>query len=124
MTATILAIDDDPHIVRLVSYTLEGAGYRAVTARNGAEAIERLSEEVPDLVICDIAMPLMDGFETVAAIRADECWAHLPVVMLTALGQQKDIDRALAAGADAYLTKPFSSRELLDAVEEHLGQTE
>ena len=131
---TILVVDDDRHIVRLISYILEMAGYTVVEAANGREALDLLAEHAasltgdaasltPDLVICDIMMPELDGFAVVEAIRADPETRELPVIMLTAKGEEKDIQRAQEVGANEYITKPFSSSQVLESVARHLGRS-
>jgi CheY-like chemotaxis protein len=121
MPLKILIVDDEPHMVRLASYILEKAGYEVHQANSGHEALARLEAEVADLVLCDIMMPDMDGFEVVRAIRADPRWQHLPVVMLTSLGQESDLSRAKEAGADGYLTKPCSSSQMVSEVQRYLS---
>lgn len=121
MAPKILIVDDEPHMVRLASYVLEKAGYEVRQANGGHEALACLEAEGPDLILCDIMMPDMDGFELVCAIRADSRWQCLPVVMLTALGQESDLTRAMEVGADGYLTKPFSSSQVVSEVRRHLG---
>ncbi|HDD67617.1 MAG TPA: response regulator [Candidatus Thorarchaeota archaeon] len=120
MPPKILIVDDEPHMVRLASYVLEKAGYEVYQANNGHEALACLETEGADLVLCDITMPDMDGFEIVSAIRANPRWQHLPVVMLTARGQESDLVRAAEVGADGYLTKPFSSSQVVSEVRRHL----
>ncbi len=138
---TILVVDDDRHIVRLISYVLETAGYTVIDAANGREALALLAEHAasltgdaasltgdaasltPDLVICDIGMPELDGFAVVEAIRADPETRELPVIMLTAKGEEKDIQKAHEVGANEYITKPFSSSQVLESVARHLGRS-
>ncbi|MBC7249984.1 MAG: response regulator [Anaerolineae bacterium] len=120
MTARILIVDDEPHMVRLASYILERAGYEVSQANSGREALVCLEAEGADLVLCDIMMPGMDGFELVRVLRADPRWQDLPVVMLTSLGQERDLTKAEELGADGYLTKPCSSRQIVREVQRHL----
>ncbi len=110
---SILVVDDDPQISRLLRFILESAKYSVRTAANGQQALALLAEEKPQLIICDVAMPIMDGFETVQSVRANPDWNDVPILMLTALGELKDIDRALNAGANDYLGKPFSPKDML-----------
>jgi two-component system alkaline phosphatase synthesis response regulator PhoP len=121
MAPKILIVDDEPYIVRLVSYILEKAGYEVCQANDGHEALARLETEEAALVLCDINMPDIDGFEIVRTIRADPRWQHLPVIMITARGQESDLVRAAEVGADGYLTKPFSSSQVVGEVRRHLG---
>lgn len=118
---TILVIDDQRFIIRLLQFMLQGAGYDVLTAMNGQEALDLLQETVPDLIICDIMMPNMDGFTLMESIRADERLAALPIIVLTAKGQSEDIELAWRLGAKEYLTKPFSSAQVLESVARHLA---
>ena len=106
---TVLAVDDEPRLADVVRMNLEVEGYRVLTALNGAEALERLKEDLPDLVVLDVMMPDMDGFETLRRIREV---SNVPVIMLTVRQEESDRIRGLEIGADDYLTKPFSPREL------------
>ena len=108
--ARILVVDDDPQIRRVLRTALVAQGYEAVDARNGEEAIERLREEKPDLVILDMNMPRMNGLETCRIVRTT---SDVPIIMLTVRDTEADKIEALDAGADDYVTKPFSSPELL-----------
>jgi two-component system KDP operon response regulator KdpE len=108
--STILVVDDDPQIRRVLRTTLIEHGYEATDARNGEEAIERLREEKPSLIILDMNMPGMNGLETCRTIRST---SNIPIIMLTVRDSEADKIAALDAGADDYVTKPFSSPELL-----------
>src|ERR1041385_453373 len=109
-SARILVVDDDPQIRRVLRTALVAQGYEAIDARNGEEAIERLSEEKPDLIILDVNMPRMNGLEACRVIRST---SDIPIIMLTVRDAEADKIQALDAGADDYVTKPFSSPELL-----------
>jgi CheY-like chemotaxis protein len=115
----ILVVDDTPHNIRLLEAVLAPRGYAVLAAGSGREALEKVASERPDLVLLDVVMPEMDGYQACRRLRddPDPAISLLPVVMITASGQQEKL-RALEAGADAFLTKPFSSVELLDLVEE------
>ncbi len=121
MTAQILVVDDERHMLRLASYVLESAGYEVLAASDARRALVFLEAESPSLVLCDITMPGMDGLELLRTIRANPRTADLPVVMLTARGEDRDRLQAAAAGANGYLTKPFSSAEVLSEVAHHLS---
>jgi two-component system, OmpR family, KDP operon response regulator KdpE len=108
--ATILVVDDEPQIRRVMRATLTAHGYAIVEARDGQEALEKMRSERPDLVILDVNMPVMDGLETCRAIRGG---SNVPVIMLTVRSAEKDKVRALDAGADDYIVKPFGIQELL-----------
>ena len=110
---TILVVEDDKHISKLVKYNLEKAGYDCSTASDGEEAIEILDRETVDLIILDIMLPKMDGFEVCRTIKQNERLKNTPVIMLTAKGEEVDRVVGLELGADDYVVKPFSPRELL-----------
>lgn len=118
---TILIVDDNPVMRRMLSYTLQKNGYTALTAGNGREALHCLATEPVDLLLCDLAMPEMDGLAVLRQLRADVTFAALPIIMLTASGQDEDRVLARNAGASHFLTKPTSSSELLDTVRQFLG---
>jgi adenylate cyclase len=109
---TILAVDDQPQNLRLLDAVLTPRGYRVVTASSGEEAVEALSQSIPDLVLLDIVMPGIDGYEVCRRIRHNPATAFLPVVMITASGDQEKIS-AIQAGADDFVSKPFNQGELL-----------
>jgi CheY-like chemotaxis protein len=115
--ARLLVIDDYAVTQRVLRAQLRTAGHEAVAAGSGPAALELLSHEAFDLVICDISMPEMDGVAVLARIRAEEKTRGLPVIMLTASSDDADRERAKAAGASAFLTKPSSTQELLRVVE-------
>lgn len=125
MAKRILAVDDEKHIVRLVQINLEKAGYEVVTASNGREAVEAALEHKPDLIVMDVMMPEMDGFEALQLLKNDPQTEAIPVVMLTAKAQDADVFQGWQSGADLYLTKPFNPMELLTFVRRILdAQTE
>jgi len=119
--STILIVDDSPVIQRLLSLTLQRERHDILTVSNGFEALELLGDRQIDLAIVDLAMPEMDGLTLLKAIRADATHPHLPVIMLTASGQDQDRVTARAAGANDFLTKPASSRVLIETVGRLLG---
>ena len=116
MAKKILAVDDEKHILRLVQINLEKAGYEVVTGTNGREAVEKVQSEKPDLVVMDVMMPEMDGFEALKQLKSDPASADIPVIMLTAKAQDADVFHGWQSGADLYLTKPFNPMELLTFV--------
>ena len=120
MPATVLVVDDEIHMRRLAARILELAGYNVLEAASGNEALSIIKETPPDVITCDISMPGMSGFEFLAAIKALPSAAKIPVIMLTALGQNKDISRATALGAAAYISKPFSSAKLVETIQRQL----
>lgn len=112
----ILICDDDPVILRLLQVNLELEGYEVLLAHDGEEAYVVATNENPDLVILDIMMPRMDGYQAVQALKGDAKTSAIPVVFLSARAQQSDIDRGLRQGVSDYLTKPFDPGELLEIV--------
>ena len=123
MTHKILIADDEPNIVISLEYLLQREGYAVVVARDGQEALEAIAREKPALVLLDVMMPHKTGFEVCQAVRADETLQATKILMLTAKGRETDVAKGLALGADAYMTKPFSTRELVLKVAELLGET-
>jgi len=115
--ARIVVADDDVDVRTLVVLKLESSGHEVMSVENGAQAVDRCKIERPDLVVLDLMMPGMNGLEACAAIRSDPDVAATPVILLTARAQAADVDAGLAAGADAYVTKPFSPRELASQVD-------
>jgi DNA-binding NarL/FixJ family response regulator len=120
----LLVVDDDPNLVLLVKDYLEFRGYEVVAASNGLEALEVMRRLTPDLIICDVMMPEMDGYTFVQTLRSDRATDWIPVIFLSARGQTADRVRGLNAGADAYLVKPFEPEELVAQVEATLKRTE
>lgn len=110
--AKILAVDDEPSIIRLIQINLERAGYEVVTARNGREGLGKVATEKPDLIVLDVMMPAMDGFEALGHLRRDPATRDIPVIMLTAKAMDADVAAGYKHGVDCYLTKPFNPREL------------
>jgi CheY-like chemotaxis protein len=117
----ILVVDDEPNIVRLVQVNLERHGYRVETANNGAQALSKIRESRPDLLVSDVMMPEMSGFELLKTLRMDVELNDLPVIMLTAKANDADVMEGYSRGADMYLTKPFSPAELLQFVQRILA---
>ena len=109
----ILVVDDESRMIRFVQYNLELDGFRVISAHDGLEAIEKVRTQLPDLVIMDVMMPKMDGFEALERIRET---SDVPVIMLTVKNEDDDKHIAFSRGADDYLTKPFSPQELVDRV--------
>jgi two-component system alkaline phosphatase synthesis response regulator PhoP/two-component system response regulator VicR len=112
MPKKILAVDDERHIVRLVQVNLEREGYTVVTAYDGKEALEKVEAEQPDLIVLDVMMPYMDGFEVLQNLKKNQATREIPVIMLTAKAQDADVFRGWQSGVDCYLTKPFNPQEL------------
>ena len=111
----ILLVDDNPAILEGVADLLELQGYQVLTASSGNQAVTQMQSKKPDLVISDIMMPGMDGYEFYKVVRSNPEWVPIPFIFLTARGQQRDIRRGNSLGADAYLTKPFEPDDLISA---------
>ena len=113
----VLAVDDDPTILRLLEVNLEMDGHEVHTAANGREALEIVADVLPDVVLLDVMMPELDGWEVCQHLRADERFVGLPIVFLSARAQETDLTRGDEVGADAYVTKPFDPLALVELVE-------
>lgn len=120
MEARVLIVDDEPNIVLSLDFLMKQQGYETRVARDGDEALAEVESFRPDLVLLDVMLPRRDGFEVCQRLRA-EGWSELKIVMLTAKGRDVEIEKGLALGADAYVTKPFSTAELVARVAELLG---
>lgn len=115
-TKRILIVDDDPAAVELIQYLLEREGFQTSLAVNGAQGIAMAKEKQPDLILLDVMLPEMDGFQVCQQLRADPSIARLPIIMLSARAQTSDLETGQEAGADLYLTKPLDLTELIQAV--------
>ncbi len=123
MTRRILIVDDEPNIVISLEYLMKRDGYEVTIAADGEAALEAAAATPPpDLVILDVMMPKLNGFEVCRRMRADPRLAGLKILMLTAKGRESEIAQGLGLGADAYVTKPFSTRELVMRVRDLLGE--
>jgi DNA-binding response OmpR family regulator len=118
---TVLVADDEQDIIELVRFRLEHDGYRVLTARDGETALQLARDEQPDLCVLDVMMPKLSGFEVLSQLRADPATARTRVIMLTARGQDADVDRGFELGAQDYVTKPFSPKELRRRVRAQLS---
>jgi len=112
----VLVVDDDPVIQKLLQVNFEMEGYTVLTASDGLEGLERARAEKPDVIICDIMMPRMDGLEVTRNLKADPATAKIPILLLSAKAQQADVSAGQASGADDYVTKPFDPLDLLQRV--------
>lgn len=113
----ILIVDDEPNIVISLEYLMKRAGYEVAIAGDGEAALQALASRAPDLVILDVMLPKLNGFEVLQRIRGDARWKGLRVLMLTAKGRDTEVARGMTLGADAYLTKPFSTKDLVAHVQ-------
>lgn len=122
MVTKILIADDDPDILELVNYKLLQSGYDVTTVTNGADAITRAKETLPDLIILDVMMPFYSGIEVTVELRQTPEFSSIPIILLTAKSMELDTERGFAAGANDYMTKPFSPRELVTRVQAALSR--
>lgn len=120
MNAKILVVDDETYIVELVKFNLEKEGFKVVVAFDGISALRQVEEETPDLVILDIMLPQLDGLEVCRQLRSNHCYLNMPIIMLTAKGEEIDTVLGLEMGADDYIKKPFSPREMVARVKARL----
>ncbi len=112
----ILIVDDEPNIVMTLEYTFKKSNYEVFIARDGQEALDIIKTIFPDVIILDIMMPMVDGYATLEQIKKDKNLKHTKVIFLSAKNKASDIEKGLALGADAYLTKPFSIKNVVDKV--------
>ena len=119
--AKILVVDDEVYILHILDFILGAESYDVVTASNGEQALQKVREEKPDLVILDIMMPKLDGYETCRMIKKDPATKSIPVILLTAKGREVDQKLGREVGADDYMTKPFSPSKLIERVQAILG---
>jgi DNA-binding response OmpR family regulator len=121
MAASVLIADDDPNIVLSLEFLMKRAGYEVRVVRDGDAVLSAVAEAVPDLLLLDVMMPKANGYAVCDALRADPTCRDLRIIMLTARGQEVERRKGLALGADAYITKPFSTREMMELVRETLA---
>jgi DNA-binding response OmpR family regulator len=121
MAKKILIADDEPNIVTALEFLLQRNGYEVLIARDGEEALKTVERARPDLILLDIMMPVRSGYEVCKRIRERPDWAEIKVVMLSAKGRDAEVSKGMAMGADLYVTKPFSTRELMAQIKNLLG---
>ncbi|HKQ28824.1 MAG TPA: response regulator [Burkholderiales bacterium] len=121
MSKKILVADDEPNILAALEFLLQRNGFAVALARNGEEALQLVESQSPDLVLLDVMMPLRSGYEVCRRIRERPDWNHIKVIMLSAKGRDAEVNKGIAMGADLYITKPFSTRDLVDKVKALLG---
>jgi len=124
MAASVLVVDDEPNIVLSLEFLLKQAGYRVRMVSNGEAALAAIAAEPPDLVLLDVMIPGRDGYAVCQAIRANPAWQGVRVLMLTAKGSEIQREKGLSLGADDYITKPFSTRELVGRIRRMLGSSQ
>jgi two-component system, OmpR family, alkaline phosphatase synthesis response regulator PhoP len=118
----ILVVDDEIYIVHILDFSLGMEGYEVVTALDGEQALERVASEKPDLIVLDIMMPKLDGYEVCRAVKSNPATRNVPVILLSAKGRNVDQKMGFDVGADDYITKPFSPRKLVERINQLLGQ--
>ena len=122
LSKKILIADDEPNIVAAVEFLLQHNGYEVHVARDGEEALKLVEATHPDLVLLDVMMPQKSGYEVCKRIRERADWRHIKIIMLSAKGRDAEVNKGLSTGADVYVTKPFSTRELMDKIKGLLGR--
>ena len=122
MPKKIMVVDDEPYIARVIKFKLEQEGYTVISANDGITGLNKIKEEKPDLVLLDVMMPGMSGYEVCQKIKGDAELAGIPVVILTAKGQERDREQGFSMGASDYITKPFSPNRLLELVKSIVGE--
>ncbi len=121
MKKSVLVVDDEPNIVLSLEFLMKQAGFDVRVAHDGDEALAAVKERIPDLILLDLMIPKRDGYDVCQRIRSNPDWKDIRVIMLTAKGREIDREKGMALGADEYVTKPFSTRELTERVKELLG---
>jgi DNA-binding response OmpR family regulator len=121
MSRSILVVDDEPNIVLSLEFLMRQVGYEVRVARDGEAALAAIAESPPDLVLLDVMMPKRDGYDVCQTIRANPAWKNVRVIMLTAKGRDIEREKGLALGADDYVTKPFSTRDVVERVRQCIG---
>lgn len=121
MSHKILIVDDEPNIVISLEFLMQQSGYEVAIARDGEEALTQMASFQPDLVLLDVMLPLRNGFEVCQKIRENSLWNRVKVVMLSAKGREIEVSKGLTLGADAYITKPFSTKDLVAQVQRLLS---
>ena len=116
----ILIVDDEPNIVVPLQFLMEQNGYGVLVAQSGEEAIEAVSRYMPDLILLDIMLPGIDGYEVCEIVRLNPAWRGIKIIFLTAKGREVDIAKGMVLGADEYITKPFSNQVIIDTVKKLL----
>lgn len=121
MSAKILLVDDEPNILLSLDFLMRKNGYKVFMARNGREALHSIQEQMPDLVILDIMMPDVDGYQICTTIKSSEQFRDIKVIFLSAKSKESDVAKGIEMGADAYIAKPFVNKNLLEKVKELIG---
>ena len=120
MTHKILIADDEPNIVAALEFLLQRSGYEVLLARDGETALKQVEQHLPDLVLLDVMMPLKSGYEVCQRMRARAEWRHIKIIMLSAKGREAEVNKGLSLGANLYVTKPWSNKDLIATIEQLL----
>ena len=123
MTKSILVVEDEPNIVLSLQFLMKQAGFDVRVARDGDEALREVESRAPDLILLDVMIPKRDGYDVCQTIRANPDWAYIYIIMLTAKGREVDREKGISLGANDYVTKPFSTRDLTEKVKQILNST-
>ncbi|NNG03030.1 MAG: response regulator [Inquilinus sp.] len=121
MTASVLVVDDEPNIVLSLEFLMKQAGFDVRVAHDGETALASIEKKPPDLILLDVMMPRRDGYDVCQTIRSDPKLKGMTIIMLTAKGREVEREKGIALGADDYITKPFSTRDVIDKVKRYLG---
>ena len=121
MSQSVLVVDDEPNIVLSLEFLMKQAGFDVRVARDGEAALQAVEDDIPDLILLDVMIPKRDGYDVCQTIRANPDWNGVRIIMLTAKGREVEREKGIALGADDYITKPFSTREVVDRVKQFLG---
>lgn len=121
MAKKVLIVDDEANIVTALEFLLQKSGYEVLVAQNGEEALERVESFAPDLVLLDVMMPRISGYEVCRRMRERPDWKHIRIVMLSAKGREAEVSKGVSLGADLYVTKPFSNNDLVGKIGELLA---
>ena len=121
MTKSILVVEDEPNIVLSLQFLMKQAGFEVRVARDGDEALREVESRAPDLILLDVMIPKRDGYDVCQTIRANPDWAYIYIIMLTAKGREVDREKGISLGANDYVTKPFSTRDLTEKVKNILN---
>ena len=120
MTKKILIVDDEPNIVAALEFLLQRSGYEVLLARDGEMALKQVDAHLPDVVLLDVMMPLKSGYEVCQRIRTRAEWRHIKIIMLSAKGREAEVNKGLSLGANLYVTKPWSNKDLIAKIEQLL----
>ena len=121
MSKKILIVDDEPNIVTALEYLLQRSGYEVLLASDGETALQQVEQHVPDLVLLDVMLSVKSGYEVCQRMREHADWQHIKIIMLSAKGREAEVNKGLSMGADLYVTKPFSNKELVAKIDELLA---